>query len=301
MQTPEIIEAAVQRFTDEYIFPDKAALAAGALTAALSAGDFDALDGPALCSRVTEIFYEHCADKHLRLIWSEESQDLGQEYADDDGDALFAALMLAQNPGVRRVERLEGNIGYLDLTMVPDAAAGAPVIAAAMQLVARTEALIIDLRANRGGAPNGVQLWCSYLFRDDQTHLNDLYSRSKGGTRQYWTLAHVDGPRYLDRPVYVLTSGTTFSGGEEFACNLKTRKRATLVGETTRGGAHPTDFHPLTPHIMVSIPNARAVNPVTGTNWEGVGVEPDVAVSAEEAFDVAYRDARAKTAEGRPA
>lgn len=288
MQTPEIIEAAARRLTDEYIFPDKAALATDALTAALSAGDFDALDGPALCTRVTEIFFEHCADKHLRLIWSEEPQDLDES----DSDALFNALILAENHGIRRVERLEGNIGYLDLTLVTDASVGAPAIAAAMELVVNTEALIIDLRANRGGAPNGVQLWCSYLFPDDDTHLNNIYSRVKDGTRQYWTLAHVDGRRYLDRPVYILTSGTTFSGGEEFAYNLKTQKRATLIGETTRGGAHPTEFHVLTPHVVVSIPNARSINPVTGTNWEGVGVEPDVAVSAEEAFEVAYRDAR---------
>ncbi|WP_194898848.1 S41 family peptidase [Catenulispora pinisilvae] len=293
MQTPEIIEAALARLTAEYIFPDKAALAAGAVTAALAAGDFDALDGPALCAGVTEIFFEYCADKHLRLAWSDEPRDL-EEQGDDE--AIFAAMTRAANYGVRRVERLEGNVGYLDLTLVADASAGARVIAAAMELIANTEALIIDLRANRGGAPNGVQLWCSYLFPDDETHLNDFYSRVEDATRQYWTLAHVDGSRYLDRPVYVLISGKTFSAGEEFAYNLKTQKRATLVGETTRGGAHDNEFYPLTAHVTVSIPNARAINPVTGTNWEGVGVEPDVAVSADEAFDVAYRDARGRIA-----
>ena len=295
MQTPEIIERALKHLTDEYIFPDKAALAVDAVTAAMSAGDFDDLDGPALCTRVTEIFFEHCADKHLRLLWSDEPQNLDE---DDDGEAAFAARMLVENYGIRRVERLEGNVGYLDLTLVPDASAGAPAIAAAMELVAHTEALIIDVRANRGGAPNGVQLWCSYLFPDDDTHLNDIYTRVKDVTRQYWTLAHVDGSRYLDRAVYVLTSGITFSGGEEIAYNLKTQKRATLIGETTRGGAHPTDWHPLTPHVTVTIPNARSINPITGSNWEGVGVEPDVPVSADEAFDVAYRAARDAIAGG---
>ncbi|GAA2005175.1 S41 family peptidase [Catenulispora subtropica] len=293
MQTPEIVAAALKHLSEEYIFPDKAALASDAVTAALAAGRFDELDGPALCTRVTEIFYEHCADKHLRLLWSDEPQDLE---AEDDGEAGFTALMLAENYGVRRVERLEGNIGYLDLTMVADASSGARAIAAAMELVANTEALIIDLRANRGGAPNGVQLWCSYLFPDDETHLNDIYSRVKDATRQYWTLAHVDGRRYLDRPVYVLTSAVTFSGGEEIAYNLKVQKRATLIGETTRGGAHPTEWYPLTPHVTVTIPNARSINPVTGTNWEGGGIEPDVAVSAVEAFDVAYRAARDRIA-----
>jgi len=294
MQTPEIIEAALKHLTDEYIFPDKAAPAVDAVNAALAAGEFDDLDGPALCTRVTEIFFEHCADKHLRLRWSDEAQELDTD--EEAGKAMFLAEMLAENYGIRRVERLEGNVGYLDLTMVAEASAGGRAIAAAMELVANTEALIIDLRSNRGGAPNGVQLWCSYLFPDDDTHLNSIYSRTTDATRQFWTLANVDGPRYLDRPVYVLTSGTTFSGGEEIAYNLKTQKRATLIGETTRGGAHPTDWYPLTPHITVTIPNSRSISPVTGTNWEGVGVEPDVAVSADEAFDVAYRDARDKIA-----
>ncbi|NUP51550.1 MAG: S41 family peptidase [Catenulispora sp.] len=295
MQTPEIIEAALKRLTDEYIFPDKGALAAEAVTAALAAGEFDDLDGPALCTRVTEIFFKHCADKHLRLMWNDEPMDL-DEQDKEDTDAMFAALMLKENYGIRRVERLEGNVGYLDLTLVPDAAAGAPAIAAAMELIVNTEALIIDLRANRGGAPNGVQLWCSYLFPNDETHLNDVYSRVEDITRQYWTLAHVNGRRYLDRPVYVLTSAMTFSGAEELAYNLKTQQRATLIGETTRGGAHPTEWYPLTPRIAVTVPNARSINPITGTNWEGTGVEPDIAASAAEAFDIAYRDAREKIA-----
>ncbi|MBS2534444.1 S41 family peptidase [Catenulispora sp. NF23] len=132
----------------------------------------------------------------------------------------------------------------------------------------------------------------------DHLHRSQDTTRVKDATRQYWTLAHVDGRRYLDRPVYIFTSGTTFSGAEEIAYNLKAQKRATLIGETTLGGAHPSEWYPLTPHITVTIPNARSINPVTGTNWEGVGIEPDVAVSADEAFDVAYRHARDEVSSG---
>jgi len=195
------------------------------------------------------------------------------------------------NYGIARVERLDGNVGYLDLRAVTGAGIGGRAIAAAMELVSQTHALVVDLRDNRGGSPDGVIFWTSYFFPDGDTHLNSIYDGATGRTRQYWSLAWVPGPRYLDRPVYVLTSDLTFSGGEEFCYNLKAQRRATLIGETTRGGAHPTEVFPITPTFEVTVPIARSVNPVTGGNWEGTGVEPDVAVPAAEAFDVAYREA----------
>ena len=160
-----------------------------------------------------------------------------------------------------------------------------------MQLVSNTHALIFDLRRNRGGSPDGVQLWNSYLFPDSETLLNTIYSGETGEIRQFWILPSVPGERYLDRPVYVLTSDFTFSAGEEFTYNLKTHKRAVLIGETTRGGAHPTDVIPLTATLELTVPIARSINPITGTNWEGVGVEPDIAVAAERAYDLAYTQA----------
>lgn len=284
---------ALSRVSAEYVFPDKAAEIAGQVRARLAAGDLQELNGPALCTTVTELFHDITADKHLRLVWSDEPQPVA---TDDDDGASFAALSAAENHGVDRVERLDGNIGYIDTRLIADPSDGADTITAAMQLVATTKALIIDARRNRGGSPAGVAFWCSYLFPNDAVHLNDIYERETDSTRQYWTLASLPGPRYLDRPVYVLTSSETFSAAEELAYNLKALKRAVLIGETTRGGAHPTEWRPLTPHITVTVPNARSINPITGTNWEGVGVVPDVAVSAEEALDVACRDALARTA-----
>lgn len=135
-------------------------------------------------------------------------------------------------------------------------------------------------------------MWCSYFFPDDEVHLKDFYVRSTDSTRQYWTLPYLPAPRYLDRPVYVLTSASTFSGGEDVAYTLQAHGRAEVVGETTRGGAHPTARHPVTEHITVTVPTARTINAVTGTNWEGVGVQPDRAVPAEEACETAYGEAR---------
>ena len=195
------------------------------------------------------------------------------------------------NFGIRRVERLDGNVGYLDLRRVPVPANAGPAIAAAMELVAGTYALIIDLRHNHGGSPEGVVFWCSYLLTERPTHLNDIFHADTGETTQFWALPYVPGTRYPDRPVYLLTSSHTFSGGEDFCYTLQALGRAQVIGETTGGGAHPTRPFPISAAVHIAIPFARSVNPVTGTNWQGTGVVPDVAVPEAQAYDVAYAQA----------
>ena len=196
------------------------------------------------------------------------------------------------NFGIHRVERLDGNVGYLDVRRVPVPANAGPAISAAMELVAGTYALIIDLRRNGGGSPEGVVYWCSHLV-DEQppTHLNDIFRADTAETHQFWALSYVPGPRYVDRPVYVLTSSRTFSGGEDFAYTLQALGRAQVIGETTGGGAHPTRPFPISAAVHIAIPFARSINPVTGTNWQGTGVVPDVRVPQEQAYDVAYATA----------
>ncbi|MGH8881040.1 MAG: S41 family peptidase, partial [Stackebrandtia sp.] len=291
MPHTELLESALTLFTEKYIFPDKAATAAEDVRARMATGEFDDLDEETLSQRITGLLDEHCGDKHLRLRPSESTSTRAGAASRADVEESWNARCVRTNHGVHRVERLSGNVGYIDLRLITSPSVGAGAIAAAMNLVANTNALIFDCRGNRGGDPLGVQLWHSYLFPDADTHLNDIYSGDTGRTRQYWTLAHVDGQRYTGKPVWVLTGDATFSAGEEFSYNLKALERATLVGETTRGGAHPTEVFPLTPTMEVTIPIARSINPVTGTNWEGTGVEPDVAVPATEAFDTAYRAA----------
>jgi C-terminal processing protease CtpA/Prc len=136
----------------------------------------------------------------------------------------------------------------------------------------------------------------SYLF-DESTHLNDLYDRKENTTSQFWTLPYVPGPRLAGKPVFVLTSKHTFSGAEEFTYNLKNLKRATIIGETTGGGAHPVSGHRIDDHFMIGVPFARAVNPISKTNWEGTGVEPDVKVPADQALDEARKMALEKIRE----
>ena len=114
------------------------------------------------------------------------------------------------NFGIRRVERLEGNVGYIDLRRVALPQNAGASIAAAMELVSGTYALIIDLRRNGGGSPDGVVFWCSYLFDGPGTHFNDIFEAETGETRQFWSLSYVPGSRYADKPSTQVTSHETF-------------------------------------------------------------------------------------------
>jgi C-terminal processing protease CtpA/Prc len=285
----DLVGKALELLCGKYIFPAKAQEAAAGIRRRMAAGEYGDLDEEALGVRLTAELFEVCQDKHLRVRVREEG--MREALTEPELDAMWRERQRLTNYGIVRVERLDGNVGLLDLRTVTSAGIGGRAIVAAMELVSQTHALIVDLRKNRGGSPDGAVLWTSYFLPDGETHLNSIYNGATGRTRQYWSHAWLPGDRYLDRPVYLLISGTTFSGGEEICYNLKAQGRAVLVGETTRGGAHPTEVFPITPTFEITVPVARSVNPITGGNWEGTGVEPDVAVPAPEAFDVAYRQA----------
>ena len=161
----------------------------------------------------------------------------------------------------------------------------------AMKFLDNSDAVIIDLRKNGGGDPEMVQLICSY-FLDKKIHLNSLYWRRNDHTQEFWTLDKVDGKRMPEVPLFILTSKRTFSGAEEFCYNMQTRNRATLIGETTGGGANPGGTFNINERFSIFIPPGSAINPVTGTNWEGVGVKPEIAIDEHEAFDRALEEAR---------
>lgn len=297
----EIVTKAMELLRANYVFPDEAGRAATAIEARLEAGEYDDLDEITLTERLTTDLQEITGDRHLRVVLGggpgPRRQRIGEPEEPKDHEARRLAMRRMgrlDNFGIRQVERLDGNVGYLDVRRVAVPANAGPAIGAAMELAAGTYALIIDLRHNGGGAPEGVVFWCSYLLDERPTHLNDIFHADTGETRQFWALPYVPGTRYLDRPVFVLTSGRTFSGGEDFAYTLQALGRATVVGETTGGGAHPTRGFPISAAVHIGIPFARSVNPVTGTNWQGTGVVPDVPADAERAYDVAYARALEK-------
>ena len=291
----EIVTKALELLRAAYVFPEQAERAAAAVEARLAAGEYDNLDEIALTDLVTEHLQDATDDRHLALMLGEgpppRATPVPEPRKPEDREVRRLARLRKfrlDNFGIRRVERLDGNVGYLDLRRMPIPSNAGPAIAAAMELVAGTYALIIDMRHNGGGSPEGVVFWCSYLVDERPTHLNDIFTAETGETKQFWSLPYVPGARYLDRPVYVLTSHRTFSGGEDLCYTLQAVKRAEIIGETTGGGAHPTRVYPISPAVCIGIPFARSVNPVTGSNWQGTGVVPDVAVAAEQAYDVAY-------------
>lgn len=204
-------------------------------------------------------------------------------------------MLEQQNCTFSKLEILNHNIGYIKFGAFPPPDICGPTVVAAMNFVAHTDALIFDLRENHGGDPEMVEFMVSYLF-SQPTHINDLTNRHENETHQYWTLPWVPGTRLVAQPVYVLTSHQTFSGGEEFTFDLKAQKRATIVGETTGGGAHPMQGLPAGDRFTIGVPFGRPINPVTKGDWEGTGIEPDVKVSATEALTTAEKLAADKLA-----
>jgi Peptidase family S41/N-terminal domain of Peptidase_S41 in eukaryotic IRBP len=314
LSSREIVVKALALLRENYVFPDLAGQVATSVEARLAAGEYDNLDEIALTELLTSHLQQASGDRHLRVGLGgarppergEPGRGPGRPGRDRDGrDGRDAGQPADRGPrrqqmrrpgqlvnfGIHRVERLDGNIGYLDLRGLPPPEHAGPAITAAMELVAGTFALIIDLRRNGGGSPHGVTLWCSYLIDERPTRLNDIFSADTGETTQFWSYPYLPGRRYLDRPVYALTSSRTFSGGEDLCYTLQALGRAEVIGEATGGGAHPTRPFPISAAVHIGVPHARSISPLTGTNWQGTGVIPDTPVAADQAYDVAYAKA----------
>jgi len=298
----KVVDGAIAQLNESYVFPETAKKMEDALRAHQKHGDYDSItNGNTFATRLTDDLEAVSHDKHLRVNYSP------VKMPDRPADAKPSPEEIAQyrkqmeqvNCGFDKVEHLAGNIGYVKFDFFADPDVCGPTAVAAMNFIANVDALIFDLRENGGGDPKMVAFISSYLF-DQLTHLNDLYTRKDNSTQQFWTLPYVPGKRLAGVPVYVLTSKETFSGGEEFCYNLKNLKRATLVGETTGGGAHPVSGHRLDDHFMIGVPFARAINPISHTNWEGTGVEPDVKVPAADALSTAQKLASEKSSADKP-
>lgn len=295
-----VVAGALERLLAGYVFPATAQKAADHVRARAAAGAYDGLSGArAFAQALTDDLQAISKDKHLRVRYSAEPLgDPREPTAEEQRQAEDEARW--RNHGFERVERLPGNVGYLELRGFADARLGGETAAAAMTFLAGTDALIVDLRRNGGGSAEMIALVSSYLF-PERTHLNDFYWREGERHEQSWTQPWVPGRRFGgDKPVYVLTSAFTFSAAEEFTYNLKNLKRATVVGETTGGGAHPGGLRRIDDHFSIWVPGGRAINPVSKTNWEGTGVQPDVAVAAPEALRAAHAAALRKLLEAKP-
>ena len=285
--TPPDTSAVVDRCADlvaeRFVLPEVGARAAARLRERDTAGAYDGLDPASLALALSTDLQDVAHDLHLRVIHHPD----GVPPTEDPSayESYWREMARSTAGGMRRVERLAGNVAHLSIG--PVLAAAGPswdAVTAAMALVADADALVLDVRECRGGDPDTVQLLVSHVVGDEPLRLVDIDSRVEG-LRQRWTHP-VDARRFgPDKPVAVLTSATTFSGGEEVAFDVQLLGRGTVVGERTRGGANPREGVAVHPELELAVPVARALSPHDGSSWEGVGVQPDVECPAGAALD----------------
>ncbi|MCC2971407.1 S41 family peptidase [Massilia sp. IC2-476] len=286
----QLVDTLAKEVDQRYVFPDVAGKVAAALRAQQQRGAYDGVaDARQLSEALSREMQAASGDRHLRVSYSDDPLPTRQSHVASSAEdtARRLAWMRSNNFGVQKIERLPLNIGVLELDGFMSAAHAADTLAAAMTALAHTDALIIDLRNNGGGDAATSALLASYLL-DGRTHLSDFYLREGNRLEQRWSLDVVPGLRYgQKKEVFILTSKDSFSAAEDFAYALKNLKRATIVGETTGGGANAGKDIPLMPHFVAFIPLSRLSSPITKANWEGVGVTPDVKVCAADALRTA--------------
>lgn len=247
--------------------------------ASISTGDITDKEGLAtlLTNELAKV------DKHFSVSVYQ-SFDSKQETATES----YWHRLRRKNSGFQSVQILEGNIGFLNLTGFDKVDTKSMKRAkVAMAFISDVDSLIIDLRENGGGSPDMVSVLVGYFF-ENEVELSSIYERASDTTIEF---ASEQVPKDLRRPqmpLYLLTSNDTFSAAEAFSYDLQHYEKAIVVGERTGGGANPVRTYFYDEGFAVAIPYAKAINPVTGSNWEGVGVKPDVEVSAEKAFKKAY-------------
>jgi hypothetical protein len=286
-----LIDGIARELQAHYVFPEKAQDMIVALREHVARGDYDKITrSQSFADTITTDLREVSHDLHLRFEFGRRPARARAEPTRDERLRWLRGI----NFGFGAIERLKGNVARVVIDGFPpsedDEARNA--IAGLMSQVADARALLVDLRENHGGSPETVALVASYLFDEAPVHLNDIFSRDTGSTKQYWTVRDLRGERFGGKkPVYVLTSRQTFSGGEELAYDLQCLHRARLIGEMTGGGANPAGPRDLDEWFRIFVPWGRAINPITKTNWEGVGVVPDVSVPADSALEEAHRRA----------
>ncbi|MBZ0326998.1 MAG: S41 family peptidase [Altibacter sp.] len=292
----EVVDSVSSKLNANYVFPEVAKKMADKLKENVRAGAYTKIVEPQeFANQLTQDLQSVSNDKHIRVGFDPQGIAEQQQAVTAEDSVTFLNRYIANlkrnNFGFQEVKMLGGNVGYLDLRSFSNVTYAGETAVAAMNFLSNADAIIIDLRYNGGGSPAMIQLITSYLFGPEPVHLNNFYWRPSDSNSQTWTLPHVSGKRSPDTPVYVLTSGSTFSAAEEFSYNLKNLERATLVGETTGGGAHPGGTITATDRFTVWVPTGRAINPITNTNWEGTGVSPHIAVPAKDALTVAHMNA----------
>lgn len=281
-----VIDAVVANLKKYYVAPDVAEKTADALLIHEKRGEYQTItEGTVLADRLTAQMRDMSHDMNLMVTYSEDPLPDRPPGPPPGAMERYREAMKQSHCMFARVEVLLHDVGYFKLNSFPDPAICEAEARAAMARLNNAKAIIFDLRDNGGGYPEMVSLIAAYLF----DHPEYMFNPRENTTAQSWTKSPVPGSKLADKPVYVLTSARTFSGAEQFSYDLKMLKRATLVGETTRGGAHAGVFHRIDDHFAMGIPETRPINPYETTGWEGTGVKPDVKVKAADALITAEK------------
>ena len=294
-----VIDNLSREMIQRYVSKSRAEDVARALAEKLKQGNYDALtDGKDFAAQISADANEICRDAHFRIRFSSEvlptRQDAGEPSKSEIESNKKRTRLL--NAGFEEVKVLPGNIGYVHFRGFFDPDAAQRVIQASMKFVEETDSLIFDIRDNGGGEPDTVRMLCDYLF-ERPTHINTILLREGDKTRSIDFKTKRPKGRGYDKSVYVLVSKRTGSAAEEFAYDLQNQKRATIIGANTWGGANPGGEVRLTDHFLAFIPVGMARNPTTKTNWEGIGVTPDIKCDPTEALKIAQTIALKKLLE----
>ena len=275
------------RLQENYVFPDMATAMSEKIRLFQRQKKYDTItDGHKLAQQLTQDLQSVSKDRHINVHYSEKpiSADLKPMELPESEKEGYHQYLKNDNYGIGKVDILKGNIGYIDFKYLSAPEFAGHTYAAMMNYISHTEALILDLRNCRGStSPDAIPFLLSYFF-EKPVHLNDLHWRKGNEIHQSWTYAYVPGKKYTRQSIYVLTSAATFSGAEEMAYDLQNLKRAVIMGEVTGGGANPGGETYITQHFSMFVPVGQAINPITKTNWEGVGVKPDSLMNARIAL-----------------
>lgn len=283
----DIVNRLADLMNRNYVFPEKGKAMHDLIKKKLADGDYEEFSTQqAFVEQLDQDLKSIIYDKHIRVRYDQERFEAIRSGRPAGGRSPQF------NYGFQEVKIIDGQIGYLDLRGFADIRFAEDAAKKAMDELINADAIIFDLRQNGGGSPSMVRFLSSYLFGQEPVHLNTFYWRPADRYQELWTDPALASQSKPDIPVYILTSDYTFSAAEGFTYHLQSLERATVIGEVTGGGAHPGGPMIIADGFFVNIPQGRAINPVTKTNWEGVGIIPHIQTSSEEALDKALELAR---------
>lgn len=279
----QIVEIA-ENIKEYYIFEDVANQLSEKLKSEIELKTFDSLTDQEFAKSLSDYLTKNGNDLHFNVLYRPSKEEEKKSANKKELLQEYDAINKQWNYGFEKVARLDGNIGYIEYTGFPEGNKSAQqILDATMNFVSNTNALIIDLRNNQGGDGKMVELFLSYFF-DKKTKLSEIYTRYTDETRKSYTMKKVNGKKYLDKPVYILVNNNTISAAEALAYNLQQHKIATIIGDKTYGAANPVEAFFIGNKYHLFIPISIEKNSITHTNWEHIGIDPDLKISSEKAL-----------------